>query len=352
MTHPAPNSELTSESVNLLKAGDVLRHEVWGVAAYKPQSDPMLADDYYLVGPWTFIGRPDADGWIPHDGGPNPVPGCVVDYRMRDYDQGYEDDVARLSDALRWDHIPDPADIIAFRLAAPDMHTKPAETNISAERVKGMAESEQVAGARERLLERLRAPSNWLQQPRGVDYKSVVSQYDRAPFEAADEIQRQGEENERLRCLLRSPTQKAKAVGVLMRSSSALARPIKQPAPVREALIMGDALKPCPHCGSKDIRIGAHPHAGRREHQGETVYSMCCYDCGATFPNRYRRELLVEAWNRRNPDGPEAASRIAQLEAKLATAVGALEWMISGRSSVVECSVRARQALASIQERT
>ncbi len=30
-----------------------------------------------------------------------------------------------------------------------------------------------------------------------------------------------------------------------------------------------------------------------------TIYSMCCYDCGATFPNRYKLELLKDAWNRR-----------------------------------------------------
>lgn len=58
-------------------------------------------------------------------------------------------------------------------------------------------------------------------------------------------------------------------------------------------------LLPCPFCAGTDIRIDRHPNAGRGMHQGEDVYSMCCYDCGATFPNRYRRELLVECWNRR-----------------------------------------------------
>lgn len=60
-------------------------------------------------------------------------------------------------------------------------------------------------------------------------------------------------------------------------------------------------LKPCPFCDGIDIRITRHPGAGRGEHHGEDVYSMCCYDCGATFPNRYRRDLLVESWNRRAP---------------------------------------------------
>lgn len=62
---------------------------------------------------------------------------------------------------------------------------------------------------------------------------------------------------------------------------------------------MTDNLSPCPFCGGADIRIDAHRHAGRGEHQGETIYSMGCYGCGATFPNRYRKELLIEAWNRR-----------------------------------------------------
>jgi Lar family restriction alleviation protein len=60
-----------------------------------------------------------------------------------------------------------------------------------------------------------------------------------------------------------------------------------------------EALAPCPFCGGTDIRITRHPGLGTGFHSGEDVYSMCCYDCGATFPNRYRRELLVEAWNRR-----------------------------------------------------
>lgn len=61
-------------------------------------------------------------------------------------------------------------------------------------------------------------------------------------------------------------------------------------------------LLPCPFCGGKDIRITCHPGMGNGiYHSGEDVFSMCCYNCGATFPNRYRRELLVEAWNRRIP---------------------------------------------------
>lgn len=57
-------------------------------------------------------------------------------------------------------------------------------------------------------------------------------------------------------------------------------------------------FKPCPFCGGTDIRCDAHPFYERNRTETK-VYSMCCYKCGATFPNRFRRELLVEAWNRR-----------------------------------------------------
>lgn len=64
----------------------------------------------------------------------------------------------------------------------------------------------------------------------------------------------------------------------------------------------GEAEKvlPCPFCGGTDIRFTCHPREGRGPyHMGQDVWSMCCYECGATFPNRYRKELLVECWNRR-----------------------------------------------------
>lgn len=53
---------------------------------------------------------------------------------------------------------------------------------------------------------------------------------------------------------------------------------------------------PCPFCGGGDIRYDEH-----RTDLSPTgaVFSMCCYKCGASFPNRYKLELLVDAWNRR-----------------------------------------------------
>lgn len=35
------------------------------------------------------------------------------------------------------------------------------------------------------VIEALRAPSNWLQQPRGEQWEDVVNQYDRTPLQAA-----------------------------------------------------------------------------------------------------------------------------------------------------------------------
>lgn len=58
--------------------------------------------------------------------------------------------------------------------------------------------------------------------------------------------------------------------------------------------------KPCPFCGGKDISNHRHKGAGAGYlHHGKDVYSMCCYDCGATFPNMYSLDKLKEKWNRR-----------------------------------------------------
>ena len=73
---------------------------------------------------------------------------------------------------------------------------------------------------------------------------------------------------------------------------------------------MSDELKPCPFCGSTDIRFHLHRGAGTGIHG---VWSTCCYDCGAIFPNRYKRELLVECWNRRPAAEAVTLSELAAL---------------------------------------
>ncbi len=57
-------------------------------------------------------------------------------------------------------------------------------------------------------------------------------------------------------------------------------------------------LAACPFCSGTDIRFDRHIQG--RSPTGE-IWSMYCYQCGATFPNRYRKELLVEKWNTRTP---------------------------------------------------
>lgn len=57
-----------------------------------------------------------------------------------------------------------------------------------------------------------------------------------------------------------------------------------------------DELLPCPFCGGGDARMTRHPDP---RSPTKEVWSMACYQCGATFPSRYKKHLLVEAWNRR-----------------------------------------------------
>lgn len=63
-------------------------------------------------------------------------------------------------------------------------------------------------------------------------------------------------------------------------------------------------FKPCPFCEGTDIRSDRHPNS---ESPTGAIWSMCCYGCGAMFPNRYKRELLLEAWNTRPSDKEKRA---------------------------------------------
>jgi Lar family restriction alleviation protein len=61
-----------------------------------------------------------------------------------------------------------------------------------------------------------------------------------------------------------------------------------------------DELKPCPFCGgeAKNVSAGvAGP--SNRWHAGDPIFAVNCIKCGASVPNRYRNDLVVEAWNRR-----------------------------------------------------
>lgn len=72
--------------------------------------------------------------WITHDGGPNPVPGQRVDFKIRVEQKA----VAMSSDKLRWHHWGHSDDIIAYRLATPS----PAAQDGTA---KGLEERSRVA---------------------------------------------------------------------------------------------------------------------------------------------------------------------------------------------------------------
>lgn len=81
--HPIPGSPISADDVGLLKRGDVLRQFDGALIRYDPATDglEMPFEDF------TFIGRPDADGWIAHDGDICPFPdGTVVDVRFKDGD--------------------------------------------------------------------------------------------------------------------------------------------------------------------------------------------------------------------------------------------------------------------------
>jgi len=125
---PTPNTPLTAEDVTLLKAGDVLRAvestvsfsvgeivTVEGIEDWGNTSEINVFGLSWMPSRFTFIGRPGPDGWMPWTGGENPVPGQIINARLRD---GTETgDIHSKGD---WLHSPRRNcgyDIIAFRLA-------------------------------------------------------------------------------------------------------------------------------------------------------------------------------------------------------------------------------------------
>ena len=112
MTQAPTPGPLDSESVKLLVKGDLISHPEHGVAQYWP----VLVDDMYLTGPWSFIGRPGADGWMTWSGGEPTITDPTVDIEVRL--RNGELHVDR-SPAFDWTYDPEPHpfDIIAFRLA-------------------------------------------------------------------------------------------------------------------------------------------------------------------------------------------------------------------------------------------
>lgn len=87
---------LSGDDVKLLVKGDWISHPEHGTAQYWPSA----AGDRCLTGPWSFVGRPDADGWIDHKASDAPPP----DYLMVEYITGSGLTSARMRVIeLRWD---------------------------------------------------------------------------------------------------------------------------------------------------------------------------------------------------------------------------------------------------------
>ena len=60
-------------------------------------------------------------------------------------------------------------------------------------------------------------------------------------------------------------------------------------------------LKPCPFCGSHDIANVSAGTAGPTNvwHAGDEIFAVNCRECGASVPNGYRNQVVVDAWNTR-----------------------------------------------------
>ncbi|ANC53423.1 hypothetical protein A4249_06985 [Brevundimonas sp. GW460-12-10-14-LB2] len=119
MTQAPTPGPLSAEDVKLLVKGDLLLCKTWGVVRFDRFDDSgvrafvldLANDQVRLMKPinMAFIGRPDADGWMPWSGGENPVPGRRVVLRLR---SGITSGVLASEEAA-WGR----SSIIAFRLA-------------------------------------------------------------------------------------------------------------------------------------------------------------------------------------------------------------------------------------------
>jgi hypothetical protein len=136
-----PGTPISGENVSLLRKGDLLRansdepYAAGGWSSGDVLTFERMLGGYYIefVGRsgdadaghgerFTFIGRPEADGWITWAGGENPVPGKRVYARFRD---GYEPSHTTPSEEWDWSHnstdrqiAKGADDIIAYRLAS------------------------------------------------------------------------------------------------------------------------------------------------------------------------------------------------------------------------------------------
>ena len=124
MTQAPTPGPLSGDDVKLLVKGDLVGAgeligtlkgvaDGWGCATIVAPNGAEFSRILYKG--FAFIGRPDADGWMPWSGGENPVPGVRVEVRYREKGQAVA--VSGDEGALDWSRDGDPYDIIAFRLA-------------------------------------------------------------------------------------------------------------------------------------------------------------------------------------------------------------------------------------------
>lgn len=105
---PAPNTPLRAGDVELLREGDWLLDSAKRVCRF----DHLMTPEYIWAhigkgsstgGPpssFAYLGRPDQEGWIAHQGGENPAPGLVVEPKFRIGGAMSAD----FADHLRWTH--------------------------------------------------------------------------------------------------------------------------------------------------------------------------------------------------------------------------------------------------------
>jgi hypothetical protein len=113
------------EAINTTSGGRVMAGE--RVVVKETAEDFGYSPGGYINGyraqNFRLISRPDAEGWHKWAGGENPVPGMRVNWRIA---ASNDDDAARESDTLMWDHFPgSKGNITAFRIVQPTPASAP-----------------------------------------------------------------------------------------------------------------------------------------------------------------------------------------------------------------------------------
>lgn len=166
MTQAPTPGPLDSESVKLLVKGDLLRvvsDEVMPIGSVVTFAELDFDDTElrfaegdglsWMIDRFAFIGRPDADGWMPWSGGKNPVPGQRVEVRLRD---GAETD-PEPSNMVFWRHQNRSFDVIAFRLAPTAPVENPDEPCAPENAIDWPAAPVEASGSDDPLREHVRA---------------------------------------------------------------------------------------------------------------------------------------------------------------------------------------------------